>query len=39
MGLKPNIEKQWFAQEEHELSDIQKQFLYGSLLGDLCLRK
>ena len=29
------VTKRWFAQEEHKLTEIQKQFIYGSLLGDL----
>lgn len=30
--------KQWFSQEEHHLSELQKQFIYGSMLGDLNIR-
>ena len=37
LNLKPNIEKQWFSQEEHYLTELQKQFIYGSLLGDLSI--
>ena len=28
----------YFSQEEHELSDLQKQMILGSLLGDMSLR-
>lgn len=27
----------YFSQEKHELSELQKQFIYGSLLGDLSI--
>ena len=31
--------KIWFSQENLILTDLQKQFIYGSLLGDLSIRK
>lgn len=27
----------YFSQEKHELSELQKQFIYGSLLGDMSI--
>ena len=39
LNLTPNLDKRWFSQEEHYLNKLQKQFILGSLLGDLSLRK
>lgn len=39
LGLIPNIKPYTFAQENHVLREEQKQFILGSLLGDLSLQK
>lgn len=31
------VQKQWFSQEEHKLSELQIQFILGSMLGDLSM--